>query len=203
MRPVFGLCKNQRSRRFKDLFGQQYLFSDREVCVLREGHPVIRAGMTLEEYLQAEFIGLGISEFDFEVIDKRLAEIGHKRKVGSLWNRRLLFRSWSAQPIFWPTWPNWWPRNISTGFPSKSFRFQLNLTDSTYCSTGMCAIILIPRTIGCEKESKAYAKDSPSRRIDRLSNAIHRRGNLNCCESSSGKAGLARRQGAGCDITLG
>lgn len=60
---------------------QQYLFSDHEVCVLREGHPVIREGMTFDEYIEAEFIGLGTSEFDLEAIDKRLTEMGHKRKI--------------------------------------------------------------------------------------------------------------------------
>jgi DNA-binding transcriptional LysR family regulator len=66
---------------FGSNINQQYLFSDREVCILRKDHPVIGESLSFDQYIHAEFVGLGISDFDIEVFDKRLGEMGHKRKV--------------------------------------------------------------------------------------------------------------------------
>lgn len=60
---------------------QQYLFKDTEVCIVKRDHPVIRDELNLDNYLQAEFIGLSISDVKQARIDRRLKEIGHKRKI--------------------------------------------------------------------------------------------------------------------------
>ncbi|MBU2515863.1 LysR family transcriptional regulator [bacterium] len=60
---------------------QQYLFKDNEVCIFRRDHPTIKEELTLEQYLQAEFIGLSISDIKQARIDRRLKEMGYKRKT--------------------------------------------------------------------------------------------------------------------------
>lgn len=60
---------------------QQHLFRDRDVCILREDHPSIFDELSFEQYMDAEFIGLAVSEFGMEAIDKQLAEIGARRKI--------------------------------------------------------------------------------------------------------------------------
>ena len=60
---------------------QQYLFKDREVCILRRNHPVIKDNLSLEQYLDSEFIGLSVSDVKQARIDRKLQEMGYKRKI--------------------------------------------------------------------------------------------------------------------------
>lgn len=60
---------------------QQYLFSDREVCIMRKDHPNIGPTLSLEQYSTAEFIGLSISEYEEQTIDIKLKEMGINRKI--------------------------------------------------------------------------------------------------------------------------
>ncbi len=60
---------------------QQFLFRDHEVCVVRRDHPDIKESLTLEQYLEAEFIGLSISDVKQARIDRLLREKGFRRKV--------------------------------------------------------------------------------------------------------------------------
>jgi LysR family transcriptional regulator, nod-box dependent transcriptional activator len=60
---------------------QQYLFKDREVCILREDHPLADSEISLEQYLDAEFIGLSVSDIKQARIDRKLSEMGYKRDI--------------------------------------------------------------------------------------------------------------------------
>jgi len=60
---------------------QQYLFSDREVCIMRKDHPDIESTLTMEQYTAAEFISLSVSEYEEQAIDVKLKELGIKRKI--------------------------------------------------------------------------------------------------------------------------
>ncbi len=60
---------------------QQYLFKDREVCIMRKDHPLAKAKMSLEQYLSGEFIGLSVSDVKQARIDRKLSEMGHKRDI--------------------------------------------------------------------------------------------------------------------------
>jgi len=59
----------------------QALFEDRQVCVLRRGHPLIRSGMTLEGYAAASHALLSITGKGGGRIDERLKEHGLKRWI--------------------------------------------------------------------------------------------------------------------------
>lgn len=60
---------------------QQYLFRDREVCILRKDHPLVKSELTLEDYLKCEFIGLSVSDVKLAQMDIKLKEMGLKRKI--------------------------------------------------------------------------------------------------------------------------
>ena len=60
---------------------QQYLFRDREVCIVRQDHPTVKEDLSLEDYLESEFVGLSFSDVKQARIDRKLKEMGHKRKV--------------------------------------------------------------------------------------------------------------------------
>ena len=60
---------------------QQHLFSDREVCILRRDHPCITDTLSLEQYVDAEFIRLSVSNLASDRVDTRLEEIGKKRNI--------------------------------------------------------------------------------------------------------------------------
>ena len=66
---------------FGSNISQQYLFSDREVCIMRKDHPDIMSTLTMEQYIAAEFISLSVSEYEEQAIDVKLKEIGIKRKI--------------------------------------------------------------------------------------------------------------------------
>lgn len=60
---------------------QQYLFKDREVCILKKNHSTIRSELTLEQYLEAEFVGLSVSDIKQARIDRKLKEMGYRRNI--------------------------------------------------------------------------------------------------------------------------
>lgn len=66
---------------FGSNINQQYLFSDREVCIMRKDHPDITTTLTMEQYIAAEFIGLSVSEYEVQAIDAKLKELGKKRHI--------------------------------------------------------------------------------------------------------------------------
>jgi DNA-binding transcriptional LysR family regulator len=66
---------------FGSNISQQYLFSDREVCIMRKDHPDITSTLTMEQYVAAEFISLSVSEYEEQAIDVKLKELGIKRKI--------------------------------------------------------------------------------------------------------------------------
>lgn len=73
---LFGITQNFGSSVF-----QQALFEDREVCIVREGHPMIGKTLNLEDYLASEFVYLAMSEFAEDPIDTCLREEGRRRKI--------------------------------------------------------------------------------------------------------------------------
>jgi len=60
---------------------QQHLFDDSQGCLVRQGHPVIGDELTLEQYLEADFIGLSISDTQQAIVDRLLKEMGHRRNI--------------------------------------------------------------------------------------------------------------------------
>lgn len=60
---------------------QQFLFRDREVCIVRKDHPDIAESLSLEQYLHGEFIGFSFSDVEQSRIDKTLKELGYRRNV--------------------------------------------------------------------------------------------------------------------------
>ena len=66
---------------FGSNINQQYLFRDREVCIMRKDHQDIGSTLTMEQYTAAEFIGLSVSEYEVQAIDAKLKEMGIKRKI--------------------------------------------------------------------------------------------------------------------------
>ena len=66
---------------FGNNINQQYLFSDREVCIMRKDYPDIDTTLTMEQYIAAEFIGLSVSEYEVQAIDAKLKKLGKKRNI--------------------------------------------------------------------------------------------------------------------------
>lgn len=62
-------------------FKQQTLFRHRSACLVRRGHPTIREGMTLDEYLAAHHIAIAPEGRTHEVVDAGLAAQGVKRRI--------------------------------------------------------------------------------------------------------------------------
>ena len=69
------------NQKFGSNINQQYLFSDREVCIMRKDHPDIESTLTMEQYTSAEFISLSVSEYEVQAIDAKLKDLGKKRKI--------------------------------------------------------------------------------------------------------------------------
>ena len=68
-------------QKFGSNINQQYLFCDREVCIMRKDHPDIKSALTMEQYIAADFISLSVSEYEEQAIDVKLKEMGIKRKI--------------------------------------------------------------------------------------------------------------------------
>ncbi len=60
---------------------QQKLFRDKEVCIVRHGHPGIGDTLSLEQYIKAEFVHLSLAEYEQDAIDILLNEKGLKRNI--------------------------------------------------------------------------------------------------------------------------
>jgi len=60
---------------------QQRIFKDREVCICRSDHPVIGKELTLEQYLEAEFIGQASNDLEENPVDIELKKMGHQRNI--------------------------------------------------------------------------------------------------------------------------
>lgn len=60
---------------------QQYLYSDYEVCIARNDHPAIKDTLSLDQYINSEFIGLSVSEYEDQAIDKEMKKLGHERNI--------------------------------------------------------------------------------------------------------------------------
>jgi len=58
------------------------LFEDEIVCLVRQGHPLLRTGLTQEAYLEADHLGLiPVNANQLGVIDAHLAQVGLRRRV--------------------------------------------------------------------------------------------------------------------------
>ena len=59
----------------------QVMFTDRMICLLRKGHPLLEAPLTLDSFLSCGHIRVTMSPTDSRFVDSVLAEQGHRRKV--------------------------------------------------------------------------------------------------------------------------
>jgi len=57
------------------------LFSDRMVCVMREGNPLATDELTLDRFLRAEHLRVAMSPTDIRFVDNVLADKGYSRNV--------------------------------------------------------------------------------------------------------------------------
>jgi DNA-binding transcriptional LysR family regulator len=62
-------------------FYRQRLFTDRDVCVMRAGHPLYRKNFTLETFRDASHVAVAAVEFSADPVDTWLDEVGHPRHV--------------------------------------------------------------------------------------------------------------------------
>lgn len=60
---------------------KQALFKDREVCMVREGHPISQEKLTLEKYLSLTFAQFQMSDRYETQVDRCLREQGHSREI--------------------------------------------------------------------------------------------------------------------------
>ncbi|WP_158821762.1 LysR family transcriptional regulator [Granulicella sp. S156] len=62
-------------------FKREFLFSDRDICVLRSNHPLCTKRLDLKTFLNAAHVGVVPVEFTPDPIDEWLEELGHTRRV--------------------------------------------------------------------------------------------------------------------------
>ncbi|MGC4088867.1 MAG: LysR family transcriptional regulator [Polyangiaceae bacterium] len=62
---------------------EQLLFDDEYVCVVRRGHPTVRRRLTLARYLQLSHVLVSAQSDGLGSVDKALAAIGKKRRIGA------------------------------------------------------------------------------------------------------------------------
>jgi DNA-binding transcriptional LysR family regulator len=62
-------------------FYRQRLFTDRDVCVMRAGHPLCRKNFSLKTFLEAPHAAVAAVEFSADPVDTWLQEVGHPRRV--------------------------------------------------------------------------------------------------------------------------
>ena len=62
-------------------FGQQRLFSSDYVCVMRSGHALARAPLSLDAFCQAQHVLVSFSGRAFGLIDEALASVNRSRRV--------------------------------------------------------------------------------------------------------------------------
>jgi DNA-binding transcriptional LysR family regulator len=57
------------------------LFTDRDVCVMRAGHPLYRKSFSLKTFLETPHVAVAAVEFSADPVDTWLQEMGHSRHV--------------------------------------------------------------------------------------------------------------------------
>ena len=62
-------------------FYQQHLFTDRDACAVRRGHPISRKIVRLEEFLKTKHVAVIGREFTEDPVDTWLRQEGHERNV--------------------------------------------------------------------------------------------------------------------------
>jgi DNA-binding transcriptional LysR family regulator len=62
-------------------FYRQRLFTDRDVCVMRAGHPLHSKAFCLQTFLEAPHAAVAAVEFSADPVDTWLQEVGHPRRV--------------------------------------------------------------------------------------------------------------------------
>jgi DNA-binding transcriptional LysR family regulator len=62
-------------------FYRQRLFTDRDVCVMHEGHPLSGKALALRTFLDTPHVAVESVEFTADPVDTWLQELGHARKV--------------------------------------------------------------------------------------------------------------------------
>jgi DNA-binding transcriptional LysR family regulator len=62
-------------------FERERLFSDRDICVMRSGHPLCSKKVDLKTFLNAAHVAVAPVEFTPDPIDSWLQEFGHTRRV--------------------------------------------------------------------------------------------------------------------------
>jgi DNA-binding transcriptional LysR family regulator len=62
-------------------FYRQRLFTDRDVCVMRAGHPLYGKKSNLKTFLEAPHVAVAAAEFSADPVDTWLEEVGHPRHV--------------------------------------------------------------------------------------------------------------------------
>jgi DNA-binding transcriptional LysR family regulator len=62
-------------------FHRQRLYEGEYVCVMRRGHPLACAPLTLESYCQARHLLVSFSGRPFGFVDEALAAMGHQRRI--------------------------------------------------------------------------------------------------------------------------
>jgi DNA-binding transcriptional LysR family regulator len=62
-------------------FYRQRLFTDRDVCVMHEGHPLSGKSLALKTFLDTPHVAVESVEFTADPVDTWLQELGYARKV--------------------------------------------------------------------------------------------------------------------------
>lgn len=71
----------ERPRRGSDRFGNVTLLEESYACLLRKGHPLLRARLTLREFIEARHLHLSITGEDMGTLDRALREMQLKRRI--------------------------------------------------------------------------------------------------------------------------
>ena len=62
-------------------FGHQRLYAGKYVCVMRRGHPLAKAPLTLERYCAARHLLVSFSGRPYGYVDEALSSIGRQRRI--------------------------------------------------------------------------------------------------------------------------
>ncbi len=108
---------------------QQYLFRDREVCIMRKDHPVIGDSLSLEQYLDSEFISLAASEFMGERIDKKLKKLGYKRKIKVVMEHEVTFPRFVSNTNYLANVAELIAKEYASWLPIKILPLPISISD--------------------------------------------------------------------------
>jgi DNA-binding transcriptional LysR family regulator len=109
------------------------LFSQSLTCVVRRGHPDIRAGMSMADYVNARHVVFGspfalLSTMETSM-DEALARLGHKRNQGMRVSSVLLTPYVVAQTSMVATLPTWMARHYAEILPLESVPLPFEAPD--------------------------------------------------------------------------